>query len=324
MDPLRQPAKKLVPPRVPGVSLQTDGNSPAELDIKGFHMRHIIHSALLLLALAAACGPGRTAALSLSARSTSALGAAGAAPASGIQLDRVRLVLRKIELEPAATAPVGGGEDAQAGEVEVAAGPLLLDLSGAALGGSVEHVLDAVVAAGTYRELKIEVRAVSASDAATPGLRDLAARDASVLLDGTIDGQAFTFASSLRAAQKKEGSFAVSAASASNITLQLDPTGWFAGPGGARLDPRLESARAAIEANLASSIDLFQDDDRSGRENHHDRGGQDADGGTSDPGAGCTGYYGVSCSAGDAGHGGGHGGGDADAGPEADGGAKHH
>ena len=177
-------------------------------------MRPVIHSALLLLALAAACGPGRTAALSLSARSTSALGAAGAAPASGIQLDRVRLVLRKIELETAATAAAGAAEDAQAGEVEVAAGPLLLDLSGAALGGSVEHVLDAVVPAGTYRELKIDVRAASASDAATPGLRDLASRDASVLVEGTIDGKAFTFASSLRAAQKKEGSFTVSAAGA--------------------------------------------------------------------------------------------------------------
>jgi hypothetical protein len=285
-------------------------------------MRRIIQSALLLLALAAACGSGRTAALSLSARSTSALGATAATPASGIQLDRVRLVLRKIELEP---APTGAGEASQAGEVEVAAGPLVLDLSGAALGGSVEHVLDAIVPAGTYRELKIEVRAASASDAAAPGLADLAGRGASVLLEGTIDGNAFTFASSLRAAQKKEGTFAVSAAGGSNLTLQLDPAGWFAGPGGARLDPRLESARAAIEANLASSIDLFQDDNRSGHENHHgggdhdtDGGSDDADGGVAD--AGCTGYYGFGCAAGDAGHG--HDG-EADAGPEADGGGKH-
>jgi hypothetical protein len=86
-----------------------------------------------------------------------------------------------------------------------------------------------------------------------------------------LRGQAFTFTSSLSAAQKKEGSFVVGAGSA-NITLSFDPALWF-GAAGARLEPRVEANRAAIEANVRGSLDVFQDDDRSGHENRHGEDG---------------------------------------------------
>ena len=103
------------------------------------------------------------------------------------------------------------------------------------------------------------------------------------MIDGTIDGQTFSFASRIEAEQEREGTFTVGDKTA-NITFDVDPTGWFV-KNGARLDPRDPANREVIEANLRTSIDAFQDDAREGDENHdgdddhgeHD-GGDDDDG----------------------------------------------
>jgi hypothetical protein len=227
-------------------------------------------------ALLFACGGQQGAPVSFSVTTARPAAAAKALVVAGtIDIQRVRLNVGRLKLEgpaaagvaPAAVAVSSGSDDAdggsdggsEAGEVELRQGPFLIDLDAAGLTGAVTKVFDAQVPAGTYREFRFEI---------FPG-GTLGA--ASVIVDGTIDGQAFTFTSSLSAAQKKEGSFVVGAASA-NITLSFDPALWF-GSAAARLDPRVEGNRAAIEANLRSSLDVFQDDDGSGHENHH---GEDA------------------------------------------------
>src|SRR5712691_13313508 len=78
-----------------------------------------------------------------------------------------------------------------------------------------------------------------------------------------------------------------------NVTFDVDTSKWFV-KDGARLDPRDAANRAAIEANLRSSINAFQDDDGLGHENHDlddDHGSErdgdgDGDGGHSGPGGG--------------------------------------
>ena len=100
----------------------------------------------------------------------------------------------------------------------------------------------------------------------------LAALDgASVAIDGTIDGAAFTFTSSLVSVQKREAILVVSAdGGSSNVTLTVDPGGWFRAADGSRLDPRAASSRGAIAAHPAASIDAFGDDDVDGHEDGPD------------------------------------------------------
>lgn len=231
--------------------------------------------AIAVAALAFACG-GNNSPVSFSVTTAHATAPSQAlVVASGIDVQRIRLNVGGLKLEGPSSAGIsapavipddhgsddGSGDDGEHedGEVEFRAGPFVIDLDTAALTGAVTKVFDADVPAGTYREFRFQV---------LPGT---ALQNNSVIVDGTIDGQAFSFTSALHASQKKEGSFVVGDGTA-NITLSFDPANWF-GAAGARLDPRDPLNRAAIESRIAASLDVFQDDDHSGHENHHGEGG---------------------------------------------------
>ena len=227
---------------------------------------------LFLTALLAACSGGvkSSSSLSLSARAGSRVvsGATAAALPAGITLARVRIALRKIELRTRAG-------DRRA---EIAVGPVVLDLAGKDLDGGVHRVLDTSVPAGTYDKIEFEIRRLeNAADAA--GAEDLVNQHASILIEGKFDDKPFSFASGIEAEQEREGTFTVGEKTA-NITLDIDPSGWFV-KDGARLDPSKPENRAAIEANLRASIDAFQDDERVGHENHEGDDGEH-DGGDDD------------------------------------------
>ncbi len=254
----------------------------------------VVSLAAAVLALGVGCSGGN------SRLSVSAKAVVPAAPASsgsldlgaGIAVDRVRIALRRIGLEGApAAAPDGGatgtgnmedrstadhGDGGEGGEVAV--GPFLVDLSGDALAsGKLTQAFDADVPPGTYRELRIVVGPVDAAEAGSG--TGLAALDGdSVVLSGSIDGAAFTFTSKLSSVQKRESTLTVSAdGKSSNVTLTVDPSGWFRTTDGSRLEPT-EANRAAIEANIEASIDAFGDDDEDGHEDGSDRGEGSGDG----------------------------------------------
>ncbi|HYV68426.1 MAG TPA: hypothetical protein VE964_19465 [Myxococcales bacterium] len=210
---------------------------------------------ILCAALLSACGSN----LSVSVSTKPATGSPRAlSVARNIDIQRVRLNVGRLKLEGRAS---GGGFTADDGrhdgdededdEIEVRQGPFLIDLDADALNGAVTKVFDADVPAGTYEEFKFDI------------FPSAALQNASVIVNGTVGGNAFTFTSSLSARQKKEGRFVVGGSTA-NITLSIDPRGWF-GSSAAQLDPT-EANRAAIEANIRQSIDVFQDDDGDGHE----------------------------------------------------------
>jgi len=255
-------------------------------------MKRLIVSFTALLVLA--CTRSNSAPVSFSvATSTTAKASSALVVAGTIDVQRVRLNVGRLKLESQATGTESdgenddgehdGGEDGgmadggtgEVEEVEISQGPFLIDLDAAALSaGAVTKVFDAQVPAGTYQELKLEI------------FPSAALQNASVIVDGTVAGKAFSFSSALVAKQKKEGSFVVGGSTA-NITLLIDPQQWF-GTAAAPLDPTVETNRAAIEENIRRSIDVFQDDDSSGHENHdgdHDDG-QHRDGGHGDGGPG--------------------------------------
>lgn len=228
---------------------------------------------LAALVASAACGPGSDGssnAVTLSARLGSSAGTPGPVQASGIELSRVRASIRSLRVER---------KDSKT-DVEIAAGPLLLDVKGNALAGSLLELVEAGVPAGTYDKLKLQVHRLSVAPSAD--FDDLIHRGASILLEGTIDGQPFTFSSALEAELEHEGEFELGA-TATNITLNLDPSTWFSAGDGSRLDPRVEGNRAAIEDNIRRSFTAFEDDDEDGFDDHGHRDGARPDGGVDDP-----------------------------------------
>ena len=250
-------------------------------------MKRLIVSSAALLVLA--CTRSSSAPVSFSvATATTATASSALVVAGNIDVQRVRLNVGRLKLEAKGSGTEFDGEHdddhdggmadggtGDVGEVEISQGPFLIDLDAAALSaGAVTKVFDAQVPAGTYQELKLEI------------FPSAALQNASVIVDGTVAGKAFSFTSALLAKQKKEGSFVVGGTTA-NITLLIDPQQWF-GTAAAPLDPTVETTRAAIEENIRRSIDVFPDDDSSGHENHdgdHDDG-QHRDGGHGDGGPG--------------------------------------
>jgi hypothetical protein len=160
-------------------------------------------------------------------------------------------------------------------------GPFLIDVSGTALSGSVQQFVSTNVPTGSFEELKLVIGPVTADKAGSDaGLGEMAAKNASVIIDGSIDQGAagkksFSFVSSLTAEIHIEGQFPVQGDKSNNVTLSLDAKGWF-GPGTTPLDPTLPANAAAIEDYIKASVKGFEDDDRSGHENE---GGHPADGG---------------------------------------------
>lgn len=216
---------------------------------------------------AAACGGtaknGLTVSGKLSAGSGAPAASDGGVPlADGITLTRARIAVRQLRVE----------DKSGTIQVKLSEGPLLIDVAGDGLKGSLVELVDASVPAGTYDKLKLQVHRIEAPAAAA--FEDLIKQNASILLEGQIDGKDFTFASSLEAEAEHEGAFTVGAG-ATNITLDLDASKWFTAADGSRLDPSDPAARAAIEANILASFSAFQDDDEDGIEDQNDDHGQD-------------------------------------------------
>jgi hypothetical protein len=215
---------------------------------------------IAILALAA-CGGG--AQLSLSGRAGAALSAPTALTLSnGITVDRLRVVIRQVELERASATP-DDLRDLQ----EFEAGPFVLDLSGAKLDGTVQQLTIKDVPAGKYREIKFEVHKPSSTESADAKVKEMAGLNASIVVEGQIDGQPYTFVSAVNAQQKFQGTYIVSSG-ANNVTLNLDTSTWFGGSGASRLDPRVANNRSVIENNIKTSFKLFDDHDRDGRPDH--------------------------------------------------------
>lgn len=214
-------------------------------------VRRLALPAALALVLGA-CGSEKNDNLTFSTRVVAPAAAAGALTVAGrVEVQRVRMVVRDIKVR----------KELAAVEVELERGPFLLDLQGGALSGGVTQQFSVDVPQDTYDELRFVVHKLE--DGQTIGDPVLDARQASIVLDLVVDGEAVVWQTDVNDEQRINGSFDLGGAS-NNVTLQIDPSGWFTGPGGAFLDPRLSADHQAIEDNLRLSIDAFDDDDRDG------------------------------------------------------------
>jgi hypothetical protein len=242
-------------------------------------------SLLLAVTGLVACNGGQKPNVSVSMKvaTTTSSSTGGADLGNGIVLSEVRMDVRRITLFPTPQTPdakpapsemdtENPGADDHDELPRSSFGPFAVDAQGTSLSGGIHPVFDADVDKGTYAGARIAVNTLR-RDAQTsdPVLSALQALHASIAIDGTIDGQKFEFVTPMRVAQWKKGPIVVGDGT-TNLTLDVDPRGWFTAPDGkTRLDPRQQSDRGEILENLRCSIRLFKDDDRDGEPDDGDR-----------------------------------------------------
>lgn len=183
--------------------------------------------------------------------------------AAGITIDRFQIVLRDIRL--ASTNTTAG--ERTAGEAVIGPGLVLLDVSGDRLGpGAMTQIVSARhVAWKSYYEIDLDLRPVTQDEVdAEPALAPLLGH--TFIIQGRMPGGApFTIESSLEQVLLRPAVFR-NGTNHNNVTINVAPNRWFVGADGAGLDPTSAdpAVRAAIEANVAASIDGYMDDNRDG------------------------------------------------------------
>ena len=235
---------------------------------------------------------------------------------NGISIDQIKVVVRKLEVEgpsascattPPANPPAPGMKDGNGGDdnggggggsddppghdqgdddeaCEIEAGPFLVSLSGADLVSGIHPVFDTSIPTGTFTEISVRIDTINAEKAASApiesqraDLADMAARNISLEIKGTRNGQPFDLTAAVDFKLKREGSITISSDGSTNLTFDVNPAGWF-GPSGATLDPSDPAQAATIVQNILASFRMVHDDNHDGMDDQNDDHGNDGPG----------------------------------------------
>ena len=189
--------------------------------------------------------------------------------ANSLTITKAQVVLGRIEVEPGTTTATCTGTETD-GCPEVKLDPVLVDLP---LDGTTKTDFGANIPAGTYRGVELKIRPVNSSDpggaaflAANPSFSNV-----SVHVEGTFNGQAFSFNSSLDAEIEMELSnpLTLTGGSGSNLTLFVDVSSWFKDSSGNAIDPTNSQNASTIENQIKQSFKVFEDDDKNGVPDSH-------------------------------------------------------
>lgn len=228
------------------------------------------------LSLSVAVAPGATAAATIAGAVPVARAETFTDGTNELIVDYAALVVREIELERLLDddCDLLEGSDDECEEFEV--GPFLLELP---LDGTVDQVFTIEVRPDTYDELEFEIHKPGDD---TPEERDFVLAnpdfdDVSIRVEGTWNGTAFVFLQDLNAEQEIEFASPLVVAEGAaplNVTLSLDISGWFKNGSGGLIDPATANKGGenedVVEANIERSIEIFEDDDRDGEDDHHE------------------------------------------------------
>ena len=237
---------------------------------------------------------GRTVSLSVATTGSSSvaagtsLGVITIGTGGELVISRAQIVLREVELEAASSAGCdlssagasfsranfSNGSDDSGDDLstedcaEIELGPMLIDLP---LDAGTTQTIAVTVPEGSYHELEFEVDTPDDDTGADLAFRaaNPAFANISVRVEGTYNGQPFTWTSDVEAEVENEFQPPlVIAAGANNVTLQVDVARWFRDGSGNAIDPSAAqgntSAREQVEANIINSFEAFEDDDRDG------------------------------------------------------------
>lgn len=189
-------------------------------------------------------------------------------------ISSAQVVLREIELKRVETAACAATPAEQDPCEEFETGPVLVDLP---LNGTVAQSLAIDIPPGTYDEIDFEVHKISLDGQEESTFRDAHPDFAglSIRVQGTFNGQAFTFTTDLDVEQEIQllTPLVVDATTTStNVTVRVDLAIWFTTPSGQVLDPATGNNGGANESvineNIKNSMKAFEDHDRDGNESN--------------------------------------------------------
>lgn len=186
-------------------------------------------------------------------------------------ITKAEVVLREIELEPQEVADCDV-EPEPAGCEDFEVGPVLVDLP---LGpGAVQQVaID--VEPGTYVEVEFEIHKVSKDDPAEAAFRAAHPEfvEKSIRVQGTFNGQAFTYETDLDVEQEEDlvpPLVITETTTSANLTIRVGLANWFRALDGSLVDPASGNKggqnESLIKENIKQSIEAFEDDDHDGDE----------------------------------------------------------
>ena len=190
--------------------------------------------------------------------------------ADTLNLTRVALVLRDIELERQFDECDDVPGSAQEGCEEFETGPFILELP---LDGTVTNAITVNdVPADTYDELEFKVH--KPENDTPEDLAFIAANPefdgVSILVEGDFNGVAFVFETDLNQEQEVQLNppLVVTDGTALNVTFSVDVVTWFKALDGSLVDPATANKGQAneqlVKDNIEASIDIFEDNDRDG------------------------------------------------------------
>lgn len=243
------------------------------------------NTALLLLAtgLLAGCSdstaplPAGTGRVELSIATAAGVGLAPGSESltlggNTLVIDRVRLVLREIELKRARgtdACPDGSGRSDDHCEKFIV-GPVLVDLP---LAAGPARMITIEADTGTYRELEFEIHKPEddGGDLAFLQQHPDFAR-VSIRVEGSYNGVPFTFLSDLSADQEIDlvPPLVIREAATTNLTLTVDLREWFLSGGRTTfVNPATANKGGSnenlVKDNIRRSLEAFEDDNRDGR-----------------------------------------------------------
>lgn len=184
-------------------------------------------------------------------------------------ITKAEIVLREIELERQEVVDCDV-EPEPAGCEDFEVGPVLIDLP---LGPGTQQLVAIEVEPGTYVEVEFEIHKVSSGDAADAAFRQAHPTfvDKSIRVQGTFNGQPFTFESDLDVEQEMDlvpPLVIVDEATSTNLTIMVELGEWFRALDGTLLNPATGNKggvnEGLIKENIKQSIEAFEDEDKDG------------------------------------------------------------
>lgn len=186
--------------------------------------------------------------------------------ANTLVITKAELVLRELELKLSATTACATGTVEDSCE-EIELGPMKIDLP---VNDVVTSAIGTQVPAGTYREIEFDIRRPGSDPKdvafvqANPQFNNV-----SIRVEGTYNGQAFTFTSQLD--QEVEIEFnppVVIAEGSNNVTISVDLRSWFRNSQGVLINPATANPgqpnESPVTSRIKASLRAFEDDDKSG------------------------------------------------------------
>jgi hypothetical protein len=136
-------------------------------------------------------------------------------------------------------------------------GPIVVELTADEIASGAHRDFDlGKLPTGTYGGAEIEIEPLDATaDTSDPALADFVSSKASVLVEGTYQGNAFSFAGHFLAEQGTDGDVTVDAATPVSLALTVDPSKWFLDANGAAVDPSDATQHDTLAVAMCKTLD---------------------------------------------------------------------